>query len=184
VTHVRGTVLANSLAIVRDRGLRDAYEARLPAEHHATMASLTPQAWFPVDFADAHYGVLSTLITDRAEQIEIGRESAARIQLNHLKTLFRAMRVTGAVTPARALTLVQKVVDRVMQGGDVAVYRTGMKDAEIVCRDIPMVRHQYFRNSWAGWYERSLELTSPRVFVGQRRAPDGPESCVYTVSWV
>ena len=181
-THVRGSLLANSRNIVVQRGLEETYEARLSPEHVPTMRSVAVTEWYPIELGLEHYGILCDLIPDFEDQVEIGRQSARRLQLPHVKTLVRAMRVSGAVTPDRALTLTQKVFDRVLKGVDVEITRVGPKDARIHCMGIPLVRHSYFRNSWMGWYEETLGLTARKVYV--RRISHDDDQVTYLASWV
>jgi len=155
---------------------------RLPDEHVPTIMELTVSEWYPVELGLAHYAVMSELISDTAEQTQLGRQSAAKLQLPYIKTLFRAMRVAGALDPQKALTISHKVFDRVLQGADGRVLQVGRKDARLECLGIPLLSQPYFRNSWQGWWETSLSLVARKVFVRiQRHTSD---SIHYLASWV
>ncbi len=181
-THLRGSLLANNLTILDRRGLRSEYEERLPDEHVPTIREISVSQWYPIELGLAHYGVMSELVADPHEQIELGRESAAKLQLPYIKTLVRAMRVAGAIDPKKALTISHKVFDRVLQGADGRVDQVGRKDARLTCLGIPLVQHPYFRNSWQGWWETSLSLVARKVFVRIEKH-DGRD-VHYLASWV
>ncbi|AKF05954.1 hypothetical protein [Sandaracinus amylolyticus] len=184
-SHLRGTVLANSMRQVEERGVADAYWATLAAEHVKAMRELVATSWVPVEVALAHYQAMSVLIPDAAEQVAIGRESAARVQNAYIETLLRAMRASGAgVSMELVLAQAQKVFDRVMIGGSAAVYKTGMKDARIECLGTRMVQAPYFRNGWQGWFESSLGLVTRRVFLKQIPEMLNAEHMAFAVSWV
>jgi hypothetical protein len=181
-THLRGSVIANSLRIVDQRGLGDAYDERMPDPLREATRTVSVTGWYPIELGLKHYEVVGSLITDVDEQVEIGRQSAAKLQLPYIKTLFRAMKVAGAVTPDRLLTITHKVVDRVLEGADAGVYWAGRKDARLECIGVPLVRCDYFRNSWQGWWEQSISLAASRVFV--RTLRHDADSAIYLASWV
>ncbi len=138
--------------------------------------------WYPIELGVAHYRVMSELIPDIEEQTQLGRQSAAKLQVPYIKTLFRAMRVAGALDPRKALTISHKVFDRVLQGADGRVVQVGRKDARLECLGIPPIQQPYFRNSWKGWWEMSLSLVARKVFVRIQRHDD--ENVHYLASWV
>ncbi len=181
-THIRGSVLANNLVILGERGLRDDYESRLPQQHLPVIRELSVSEWYPIELGVAHYRVMSELIPDIEEQTQLGRQSAAKLQVPYIKTLFRAMRVAGALDPRKALTISHKVFDRVLQGADGRVVQVGRKDARLECLGIPPIQQPYFRNSWKGWWEMSLSLVARKVFVRIQRHDD--ENVHYLASWV
>ncbi len=180
-THLRGSLVVNARRLLEDFGLRDAYDAHY-AEHPGVLAELSVSAWLPLDVGHVHYAAMSELIPDVEAQVAAGERSAAKLQGSYIKTLLRAMRVAGAVAPDRALTQSHKVIKRVLKGANARITRQGPKDARMECFGIPFCRHSYFRNSWQGWWEKSLSLTAHRVFVRVQSYDD--HEVVYLASWV
>lgn len=184
VTRVRGTVFSSSLQMVRDEGLYETYLDALPAEHHAAISSLIPTEWLSVELAYAHYQALDLLKLPREKIVKIGRSVGDRVQGGYLGTLVRGARSLGTITPFTVLERLDTLFGRVMEGGDVACFRTGEKDARIEFAGISLAELEYFREGMNGIIAAGVELTTRRVFVETRPGSYGPDSVTYRVSFV
>ncbi|MEM1413516.1 MAG: DUF2378 family protein [Myxococcota bacterium] len=181
VAEIRGTMLVSSLRAVEERGLAEAYRRRLPAAHLERIRRLSALAWYPMELADAHYGAIAALIEDEAEQVRIGRETAARVQGTFLGTLLRSLAVTGVVTPHRALTLAPKLLGRSLRGVGIRAERTGPQGAVVRVEGLQLLRLSYCRNTFRGWFEEGLGLVAKRVET--RAEPLGEHAVAFTLRW-
>lgn len=184
VIRVRGTVFSSSLQMVREEGLYETYLDALPAEYHTAISSLIPTEWLSVELAYAHYQALDILNLPRERIIEIGRSVGDRVQGSYLGTLVRGARSLGTITPFTILERVDALLARVMEGGEVACFRMGEKDARIEFAGVSLARLEYFREGMNGIISAGLELTTRRVFVETRPGNYGPDSVSYRVSFV
>ena len=182
VTQVRGTLLASSLRVVRERGRIDDYLARLPAEHHPPLLHAVPGEWLAVATAMAHYRAVDALGFSVADQTEIGRDIAARTQGSLLGTILRLATNVG-VTPWAAIGSFQRLWDRLMQGGSAAVYKIGPKEARIEGHGVPMAEIAYFRNGWRGMIGASAEMFSRKAYAQELPAFENRSTVAYRLAW-
>ena len=183
MTHLRGSVLFNSLGVMRARHLEEAYWPALPPETRAAVESLVVQSWVPVELALPHYQVMDTLIRSPEDHRRIGIESSQRLQNSYLKTLVKLLRVSGTFSVERGLGRLRDVFDRMMRGGTTSVTKTGPKDVEVRVGDVPLVDLPYFRNSLGGWLECSVGLLTHALTVEARPGPE-PATATYHLAWV
>jgi len=180
-THIRGTVLASSLAAIDGLGLRDDYFATLTPEHHDAMRALVVNDWIPMPLALAHYGALDAMGLSGDIARENGRKVADRVQRSYLATLVRALGV--GITPWSLLPRVQSVLDRLLLGSTVAIYKVGPKDARIEMHGIPIAQYAYVRSGWAGMIEGGMDLVCRKSFVKDVSRPRTETVAMYLVTW-
>jgi hypothetical protein len=183
-TEIRGVVLANGLAIARERGREAAYFAALPRDAHSSMLALVAQAWLPMQLAVDHFTAMDAAFPDPAEQRENGRIGAERSQNAYVSTVVRGLRAVGADYVPAALERVPSVIARMVLGGSCVVSRSGIKDARIELRGFPFLRARYCHNGWVGMFESSLSLISRRLFVRSDLAFATDERMALLLSWV
>ena len=182
---MRGTMLANSMAILREREREQEYFAALPARHHDEVRFVLAQAWMPMDLALIHYEAMGKVFPTVNEQVENGRIAAERAQNGYVRTVARTLQATGNLDIPSVLKRLPVAVERFCRGGGcVAVYRTGQKDARIELDGFPFARIEYARNAWQGMFESSLALITPRLFVRQDIRFQEGDRVAFTVSWV
>jgi hypothetical protein len=182
VTHVRSTLLASSVQILRAKNSFDAYLKALPAAHHATVLEAVIGSWIPLSVAVAHYTAANSLGLPMQEQFENGRVVAERIQNSLLGTLVRAAKGAG-VTPWTGLAQFQRLWDRLLQGGSGAVYKLGPKEARVEAHGIALVSIPYFRNAWRGMLAGSGALFCGKMFVTELPQHTLKDSFVMRVAW-
>ena len=146
VTHVRGTLLATSLRVVKDADLYDGYVAALPKQHVDTLLYSVASSWLPVDVMLAHYETLGSLgIPDEA--IERNAEKVgARIAETFMATLLRTAQSMGV--PGLAWMILKqsdRVFGRLFMGGACRVYRVGPSEALVEHRGLPLAQCRYYR---------------------------------------
>lgn len=178
-------MLANSMAILRDRGREEEYFAALPACHHQEIRFVLAQAWMPMELALVHYEAMGQVFRTVPEQLENGRVASERTQNGWIRTIARTLQATGSLDIPSALKRLPQGVERFCRGGgSVAVYRTGPKDARIELDGFPFVRIEYARNAWQGMFESALSLITQRLFVRQDLRFQQGDRVGFTVSWV
>jgi hypothetical protein len=184
-TEMRGTMLANSMAILRERGREPEYFAALPARHHEEVRFVLAQAWMPMELAVVHYEAMGRVFPDVREQVENGRVASERTQNGWIRTVARTLQATGSLDIPSVLKRLPQGVERFCRGGgSVAVYRTGLKDARIELDGYPFVHIEYARNAWQGMFESALSLITPRLFIRQDLRFAQGDRMALTVAWV
>jgi len=165
VTHVRSTLVAASILSLKSRGHLDAYLRNLPAPLHDTILSTVAGMWLPLEIGVAHYRAADALGLSVEEQLAVGSGVADRIQKSLLGTLARVAKGAG-VTPWTALEYSPKLWSRVLQGGSVALYRLGPKEARVECHGAPdLAALAYFRNGFRGIFLGSGALFCRKLYV-------------------
>src|SRR5690349_14052160 len=90
-THIRGTMIFNSITTLREGSRLADYFAKLPAEDHDAVNAVSVQSWVPMDLAVSHYQAMGEVYTDAAEQVQNGRLAAERTQNPHVRTVVRTL---------------------------------------------------------------------------------------------
>jgi hypothetical protein len=174
VDAIRSTLVTSSLAALRERGHYERYLAALPLEMHEPVLSSIAGQWLPIGLGAAHYEACDALRLPAEEQEAIGSDVAARVQGTFLGTLVRAARGAG-VTPWLGFKQYSRLWARLFRGGDVAVYKTGPKDARLEVVGLPLSRFTYFRAGFRGVNRATCALFAGTVYVH-----DVPRLCTDT----
>jgi hypothetical protein len=180
-THIRGTVLASSLAAIESMGLRDAYFDALPKPRHDAMRSIVVGEWQPMDLGVAHYGAIEALGLSFEQARENGVRVADRVQKSYLATMIRALGF--GITPWSILPRTQSILDRLLQRVAAAVLRVGPKDARIEIHGAPIASFQYVRGGWAGMIEGGLDLVTRKTYCRDVSRPNATTVAAFLVSW-
>jgi hypothetical protein len=147
VTQFRSTWLVSSLQSLRARNHYDAYVRELPKELHADILPCVAGVWLPVRLARAHYEACDRLWLSVEEQVAMGTAVGERAQTSLLSTVVRTAKGAG-VTPWTLLQQFDRLWKRGAEGGAVAVFRLGPKEARaefVSCElfDVPYFRHAF-----------------------------------------
>jgi hypothetical protein len=183
-TEIRGTVLCNGLAIVREQGRERSYLDALPQSWHEQVLSLVASSWLPMDLAVAHFFAMDAAFPDAREQRENGKTGAVRSQNAYVATVVRGLRAAGVDYVPLGLTRVPSVVARQVCGGTCTVYRAGTKDARIELSGYPFLAAKYCHHAWQGMFESSLGVLSKRIFVRNDLGFATHERMALLLSWV
>jgi len=181
VDHVRGTLINTSLQTLREMSLFDAYFQRLPQKEHERILSIVAGTWVPIDVALLHYRTCESLDVGPSTLAEIGNSVSKRFQGTFLSTVLRVAAGSGGVTPWTPLTQIQRLYDRVFQGGAVSVAKLGPKEARTDFIGNPLCSVGYYRGGLKAIIAATADLFSRKAIVREVRS--GETSVSYRVSW-
>lgn len=179
---IRSTTLISSLQAVERAGKLADYYRVLPREHAQAMRELIVGQWSPIELGLAHYGTVEQLGFSIIEARDNGKLVAQKVQNGHFALLLRTL--GSGVTLWSVLPRLPAFLQRQVQGGACAVYRTGPKDARVEIHGVPISRFPYVRGGWAGMFESTLELLVRKVYARDVTPLKSDGACVLTLSWV
>ena len=146
---VRSTLIQSSITALRNHGYHERYLGNLAPQHkERIIGSLAPE-WLPLEVALAHYDACDALGLSDSEVCRLGEEVGERVQGTFLGTLLRGARTIG-LSPWTPLGQAPRLWERIFQGGAIAIYKRGPKDAQIELREMTLARHAYFRSAIRG----------------------------------
>jgi hypothetical protein len=183
VTQVRGSLIVSSLQTLRELNYLDAYLTHLPKKLHDEILFAVASSWLPVELALAHYGACEAMNLASPELEAIGQHVSSRIMGTFLGTLMRSSRDLGAsATPLIPLRQYHRLWDRLLMGGGCTVRSSGIKDASIESRGVPMVRYRYFRIAYMGLIRGAGLMFAKAVYTRIGKASD--TDLTIEASWV
>lgn len=118
--------------------------------------------WLPIEIGMAHYRACDALGLSRAEQLDLGR-GVGRKQDKIIFNSMLGLAKRAGVTPWVPLSLLHKIQDRVITGGDIAVFRLSAKDARIDIYHVPFLQLQYVQNAYCGMFANTAEYFCRRA---------------------
>jgi hypothetical protein len=179
----RTTWVISSIQSLKERGHFESYRALLPKEHAEEILMAVAGLWMPMHIASVHYGACDALQLPRAELVELGRASGQRAQGTVLKTA-AALAKGGGATPWSAFANMQRLWDRGADGGGVAVYKVGPKEAVTETVGCELLDIPYFRTAYATICISVAEMFSPKVYVHDLGPSNASSSCTLRFQWV
>lgn len=182
-THVRSNVLESSLRLIREQRRFDRYAARLSPALREQLLSLSPGMWVPMELGLAHYGAANALGLTAAEQYENGRQVADRVRSTSLMLVPAIAQAAGA-TMWTVLSHSQRLWDRLMLGGAVAVYKIGPKEARLEGYGAPLAGVPYVLNGWRGMVAGIGELFCRKIYVHEISRRCSGTSFAFRIAWV
>lgn len=183
VTQVRGSLIVSSLQTLRELGYMESYLGHLPKVHHDEVLLALATSWLPVSLALAHYGACEAMDLGDPALDAIGKHVSKRIMGTFLGTLMRSSRDFGGVaSPVIPLRQYHRLWDRLLMGGGCTVRTSGMKDAYIESRGVPMFRYRYFRVAYTGLIRGAGLMFAKAVYTRIRKASD--DTLSIDASWV
>jgi hypothetical protein len=160
----RSTWLSSSILALRERGDYERYLSLLDPRYREAITSHVPQQWLPIDVALAHYRACGALDLSREEIATRSLEITRRVHRTALALALRVARDAGA-SPWTIYGRLDRLWDRVWQGGGVAVTRTGPKDALIEVAGWPCAEQPYCRAAMPWVVTAVTELFCRKAFV-------------------
>lgn len=145
----RSTWVISSIQSLRERGIFAAYEALLPPEHKEIILTSVAGVWMPIELAAAHYGACDRLPIPNTERLAIGAAAVDRVAGTVLKTVI-ALAKNAGVTPWTLIEQATRLWERGADGGAVAVFKAGPKEAVIEAVGMPLFEIPYFRTAFTG----------------------------------
>jgi len=183
VTQVRGALIVSSLQTLRELDFMNRYLGHLPKVHHDEVLFALASSWLSADVALAHYGACEAMALGDRDLDAIGQHVSKRIMGTFLGTLLRSSRNLGAgATPVVPLRQYHRLWDRLLVGGGCTVRTSGMKDAYIESRGVPMFRYRYFRIAYMGLIRGAGLMFAKAVYTRVRKATN--DSLSIDASWV
>jgi hypothetical protein len=181
-TRIRSTWLTTSILTLKSARLYERYLTKLPPEHHDTIRSNIAGGWVSTEVALAHYAACDSLGLGEKEQLDLGREAGRRVHGSVLSAMVRLAKNSG-VTPWAALAQVDRLWAHSVEGGGIAVFKVGPKEARVEIVGFPCARVPYCRIGFRGVGAGALELFATALYA--REVPElcSPTSLAYRVSW-
>lgn len=182
-TTIRGSVLITSQRAMRARKLFDRYVENIDAAHKNRLLTMTAAAWVPMDVALAHYTACHKLALDRDVILEIGGEAGRFLNQTVLSVVLRLSKEVG-LTPWSALMQADKLRARTWQGGKIALFKLGPKEARLEWVGIPVASIPYYKIAFGGFIFGLVTLLASTVFVRELPRYCTPSTLGYRCSWV
>jgi len=184
ITHVRSTMIVNSLRQLGELGLEAPYWQHLASAHRAEIREMVPQSWLPMTTVVAHYEAVDELgIADDVARRN-GGKSMENLQGSYVGTLLRGLGGAGVVSPPMLLARASSMWDRMARGGAIAVFRVGPKEVRIENHGTPLGRFRYNNAAYEGYVQAGLSLVASRVAVRYLADRSGPMTSMFRVTWI
>jgi hypothetical protein len=184
VAKVRSTIVAASLAEIKADGYLDAYVKVLPEGQQDILLTLTAGQWVPVATAAAHYRACDALGFAPSEQIARGRRAIDRVGQTIFGTAIQGAKSMGA-TPWTIFGQFPRFWARAYDGGAIAVYKAGPKDANLEVTEFSLLEIPYFRRALQGWVTAMLAAFCQTIYLHEVSSTNmGPHEVRYRAQWV
>jgi hypothetical protein len=182
-THIRSTWVGSSLQAIRERNLLDPYLARLPREYHAAIVDTVAGVWLPIEAGIAHYQACDGLGLSKREMWEIGVHITRKVHGTTLGLAVRLAKQSG-VTPWTILAQLQRLWERIYQGGGVAVHRRGPKEAVIDIVGWPFAPIGYARHTMPAVILGIIEMFCEKAYVSDVPSLASKLTLGFKAQWV
>ena len=180
-THYRSTWIVSSLQSLRSAGHFDRYVAVLPPAMKSEILDAVAGVWMPMPVARAHYVACDELGLSSDEQLAMGASVGERAQGNVLSTVVRAARGAG-VTPWTILPQLGRLYARGADGGAVAVFKLGPKDARTEFVGCELFDIDYFRHAFRGVFLGIMSLFCKKAYIHET-PKRGKGEVTFQVQW-
>lgn len=178
---VRSTLIAASIQSLRQRGLVDRYLELVDPAWAERLLVVPAGVWLSMDHAHAHYAGCERLGLDDDAILGMGNSVAELTQKTAFSLAARLARESGA-TPTTILGVCPRLWARLFQGGSVAAYQIGPKDARFEVYGIPLAEHHYFRVGFRGLMHALVAPLCRTAIVRELRATK--DGLTLKMSWV
>jgi hypothetical protein len=170
VTRVRSTSIVSSLELLRKEGHYERYLS-IVSEHRNEILSCVAGAWLHVSVARTHYEACDALNLSLGEQVALGRAAAEQSRTGWISQALRVIRAAGA-TPWSLVGYLDRMWQRGMNGGAVAVFGTGPKEARLEFIGCELFEIPYFCRAYRGVIDSLGAVFSTRHYTQElpRRA--------------
>ncbi|MEY4515125.1 MAG: hypothetical protein RLZZ450_7247 [Pseudomonadota bacterium] len=185
VTHMRGTLLVNSLDNLRALGLYDRYLGTLPASHQDVIPYTIAASWIPIDIALLHYETCDAMGLSEEQLAKMGTMMATRVAETFLATVLRTTRNAGVEAFWSVLKQNHRLLERMYQGGGMSVLKTGPKDLVLENTGLPVVASRYWRRVYVYYMQAIGNMFTKVTYVKLvRPRVSHPHSIAIACSWV
>jgi hypothetical protein len=180
--HARSTLLIGSIDAVKTTDRWPRYLAALPARHHDILLQAVAGTWIPLEASLAHYATCDTLDFTQDEQVQNGRVTFDRSGATVFGTIIKMAKGAG-VTPWTLISSFQRFWDRGYDGGGIAVYKLGPKEARIETVNIGLLESRYYKNALRGVVMGAMEKFCTKAYVTELPGKRGPHAALFRVQW-
>jgi hypothetical protein len=180
--HFRSTWLSSSILTLRERGDYDRYLTLLEPRFRDVILKSIAGEWLPTEVAIAHYEACGALGLSNSEIVARSLDVTRRVHQTALSVAVRLAREVG-VSPWTLYAQLDRVWDRVWQGGGVSVTKRGPKEAiiEVVrwrCAAVP-----YCRTAMPAVVLAVTEMFCRKAYVRDVTGDPQGDSLVLKSSW-
>ena len=182
VESVRSTIIAASIQSLRRGDAYDAYVKALDPSVVDTCVHAIAGVWLPIEVATKHYQAIDALHLPERDASRMGEEVSKQVQAILLGTVAKLARTAG-VTPWTALAQMQRLWDRGFIGGDIAVFKSGPKDAHVETIGVTLVQIPYFRTAFRAYLLAMCQLFSGTCIVKEAPRSYSPRTISFHVAW-
>ncbi len=182
VRHARSTILLGSIAAIRQAGHFDRYAEALAPEHRDELLHAVAGTWIDVAVARSHYRACEALGLSPDEEVELGRAVFERTGDTMFGTVIRLAKGAGA-TPWTLLPHLQRFWERGYDGGGIAVWRLGPKEARIELNQCSLSEARYFRNAVRGLFGTVVQLFCTRAYMQEIPGARSPGCIALRAQW-
>ncbi len=182
VRHVRSTLLIASIDNVRGAGYFDDYAKLVPAEHRPVLFESIAGLWVPLDAALAHYRACDGLRLAESTSVNFGKATVDRVGQSMVGTVLRMAKQAG-MTPWSFYPLVQRFWMRGYDGGGIAIYKLGPKDARLDLVQSALCESPFYRRALRGWLTGLTQLFCKTLYLNELGQHEGTASVAYRAQW-
>ena len=180
----RSTMIGASVLAMRTLGHFDAYIKHLPAEHRETILGSVAGTWLDYPVGVAHYRAADALGLDERRAARDRRDVGRRVHSTIFGTIAKLAKTAG-VTPWTGLAQQKRLWSATIDGGAVAVYKLGPKEARFEAHGVPeLVAIPDLRNAFRGIYVRGSELFCKKMYVSEIASFTQRGIVGYRLAWV
>lgn len=185
VTHVRGTLIVGARENLRELGVFDEYQRRLPSALREAVLYALASSWLPLEVARAHYLTCDQLGLSAAQVNRLGELSAQRIIGTFAGRALKVARDVGAETYWMLMEKNDRLYDRMYQGGGVTVLKTGPKDVWLENVGQPLATCRFWRALYLAYMESMGRAFARASYVKMARPRTAhPHAIAISGSWV
>ena len=182
VIRFKSTLVTGSVSALRERGHFDRYSALLPERSRDAIVWAVAGAWMPTPVVLDHYGACEQLVLPEDELVALGANVTVRVQGTALAWAARVATDAG-VSPWTLFAKLDRLWSRVADGGGVAVFKLGPKDARVELAGFPLARYRYNRLATCGILSAMLGFFCSKVFVRELPSYRKENRLGYSVQW-
>jgi hypothetical protein len=138
--------------------------------------------WIPMDVAVSHYEACDALGLAVDQQVANGRATFDKTSGTLLGTVIRMAKEAG-VTPWNVIPHYQRFWERGYDGGGLAVYRLGPKEAVMEIVQVRLLDSRYYRNAVRGLTTGLTELFARKAYISEKPGARTPGSIALRMQW-
>lgn len=186
VTELRGSLVVGALRLLKDGDHFDRYLTTVAPERRETVDFSLASSWISCDLASAYFTSIDNLQLSDSQINKMGERLGAHILDSLFATMLRTARNAGAETGVWFfMKQLDRVWNRVYQGGGFTLLQTGPKDAVLEVHGLSFADSRCFR-MMHGSFMRGMTMLMTRVCLVKPVRAREPRADRYaiSISWV